>query len=129
MDMALFKTWRDDRLQDKTNKEDAMKMQVAEAKFREHEEPKKREVDEVALFSMLVPYSAQELNPAAKFFENVPHHVFQIYSKLRTVSPEWEEDDVALPCMIVLTMLFLVMLLLILQDKVFIPISTTQGKD
>jgi hypothetical protein len=76
MDMALFKTWRDDILQGKTNKEDAMKMQAIEAKFREHEEPKKREVDEAALFSMLVPSSAQELNPAAEFFENVPHHAF-----------------------------------------------------
>jgi hypothetical protein len=97
MDMALFKTWRDERLQDKTNKEDAKKMQVAEANFSEHEGPKKREVDEAALFSILVPSSAQEVNPAAEIFEKVPHHVLQIYSKPRTVSPEGEEDDVVPP--------------------------------
>jgi hypothetical protein len=61
MDMALFKTSRDDRLQDKTNKEEAKKMQEAEAKSREHEEeqPKNREPDDAALFSVLVPSTAQ----------------------------------------------------------------------
>jgi hypothetical protein len=97
MDMALFKTWRDGRLQDKTNKEDAKKMQVAEANFNEHEGPKKREADEATLFSILVPSSAQEVNPAAEIFEKVPHHILQIYSKPRTVSPKGEEDDVAPP--------------------------------
>jgi hypothetical protein len=115
MDTVLFKYWRDERLQQKHDQEEAMRMKEAEAKIRAHEEAVKMEPEQAALFSAPVPSTEREAEAVAEIFEEdvqFPHHVLQIYLKPRTVSPEGGRMMWCLPYLIIPVMISLIMLLL-----------------
>jgi hypothetical protein len=82
-------------LQDKTNKEDAMKMQAAEAKFREHEEPKKREG--LHSFPCLFHLVHKKSTLLLKFLKTFLITFFRFTRNRGWFLMRGEEDDVAPP--------------------------------